>query len=170
MDKNTKMTIAISIAVIAIFFVSLSLMGKSKAKDLGDATNVATSTESTSTDSSKDAYKTNLPKSSEIAANNVSGLSVVDQLADDHVAFSGVNFEDDTWVAVYSDKNGEPSNLIGTGLFFGGITEGVSPVMRPTVSGSKYYVTLIKDNGDRVFSLNDDKPQVGAPIVSFIAK
>lgn len=170
MNKNTKITIAISASVIIIFFLSLSIFGKQKNVVPNDTNLNATSTFDVASSSTKETYILNVKKSSKIDANVTSGLSVKDQLADDYVSFYDVNFEDDTWVAVYEDKNGEPSNLIGTGLFFGGTAEGVSPLVRPTIAGSKYYVTLIKDNGDRVFNLLEDRPSLDAPIVSFIAK
>jgi hypothetical protein len=170
MDKNTKITIAISALVIAIFFLAMSFGGKSKEKTTDELSLNATTTKEEIIIDSKEAFTPVTKKASEIVMNKIEGLSVKDQLADEYVSFSGVNFEDDTWVAVYEDKNGEPSNLIGTGLFFGGITEGMSPVVRPTVKGLKYYVTLIKDNGDRVFNMAEDKPSKDSPIVSFIAK
>lgn len=168
MDKNTKITIAISVAVLVIFIGSLSFLGGKKSEDK-QAVEVATSTDSEISANDSKSFS-GLSNSDSILMNKTDGLSVVDQLADEYVAFSGVTFEDDTWVAVYEDKDGKPSNLIGTGLFFGGITEGVSPLLRGTVAGSKYYVTLIKDNGDRVFNITEDRPQASSPIVSFIAK
>lgn len=171
MDKNTKMTVAISMAVLAVFLGALAFRGGNKADQTESAATVATSTDATTTLSAvRGAGATGLPKQSEIPQNKTTGLSVVDQLADDTVAFSGVTIDEDTWVAVYDERNGEPAWMMGAGLIFKGTTEGVSPVLRNTVAGSRYYVTLIKDNGDRVFNLSEDRPVAGAPVVSFVAK
>ncbi len=170
MDKNTKKTIIISAAVIIIFVGALYAFGGNKGSKNENVESNATSTISTTTPEKVEIYSTGLNSGSKIVANKVDKLSVVDQLADEFVAFSGVDFDSDTWVLVYEDKNGEPGNLLGSGLFFSGTTEGVTPLLRKTEAGKKYYVTFVKDNGDRVFELTVDKPDVNSPTVSFFAK
>ncbi len=169
MDKNTKISVAIGVAVIAIFLGVLVISGGDKKEQPIETAPVATTTEDVVISPLTSAV-TGLPATAKIPANKTDGLSVVDQLADDHVAFSGVTITEDTWVVVYDDRNGEPSWVIGAGLFFGGVEEGVSPVMRKTEPGKRYYVTLIADNGDRVFDIKADRPAVDAKVVSFIAK
>lgn len=171
MDKNTKITVAISVAILTIFIGSLYVFGGKSSKKIDETNSSATSTVSTSTISDNGGiYTTGLKNASNVPTNKTEGLSVSDQLADDLVAFSGVDFSDDTWVLVYEDKNGEPSNLLGSGLFFPGTIEGQTPLLRKTVLGAKYYVSYVKDNGDRVFDIAADKPNIDSPVVSFIAK
>ncbi len=169
MDKNTKITAGISIAVIVIFITAIYAFGGKKSTDVNNLNLNATSTEQ-EVAATGTTYTTGLPISSIIPSNKASGLSVVDQLAGDLVAFSSVDFAEDTWVLVYEDKGGEPANLLGSGLFFAGTSEGETPLLRATEVGKKYYVTFVADNGDRVFELNTDKPSATAPVVSFVAK
>ncbi len=84
------------------------------------------------------------------------------QAAGTEVTVANVSVTNPTWVVVYEDNNGKPGNALGAGLFFspsqGGATSGTVTLLRGTVAGQSYLVGESLDNGDRVFSLQSDKP------------
>ena len=61
-----------------------------------------------------------------------------------------------TWIVVYESRNGVPGNALGAALFTPERTTGSVNLLRGTISGQTYFVGQQRDNGDRVFSLEND--------------
>ena len=93
------------------------------------------------------------PNSVTLAAQQQAGFAV---------AVSKVIVTQPTWLVVYEDHNGVPGNAIGAGLFFsasiGGNTSGTIQLLRATLPGQSYFVGQSLDDGDKIFSLQNDKP------------
>lgn len=88
------------------------------------------------------------------------------------VAISHVSVTRPTWVVVYESRGGQPGNALGASLFFDSTqSSGVVDLLRGTLPGQMYFVGESIDDGDRIFSLQNDKPvrdQSGNPLwVSF---
>lgn len=89
-------------------------------------------------------------------------FSAVAQPAGDSVAVTGLSLSQPTWVIVYESRGGKPGNILGAGLFFSGDAAASVPLMRATVAGQTYFVTEAIDNGDKLFSIKDEKPLTDA--------
>jgi hypothetical protein len=74
------------------------------------------------------------------------------------VAVSKASVSQPTWLVVYEDSNGAPGNAIGAALFFPGASSGTIELLRATLPGKSYFVGQSVDNGDKTFSLKNDKP------------
>ena len=74
------------------------------------------------------------------------------------VAISKMSVSEPTWLVVYEDHNGTPGNAIGAGLFFAGNTSGTVELLRATLPGQSYLVGESLDDGDKIFSIDNDKP------------
>jgi hypothetical protein len=98
---------------------------------------------------------------------------ITPQAAGTSVAVQKAIVSQPTWIVVYEDKDGEPGNALGAGLFFPEKQNGTVELLRATVSGRSYLVTKQVDNGDRKFSLHGDAflTEGGQPMwVSFKAQ
>lgn len=96
-------------------------------------------------------------KPSETTTSSGSGVTVTSpQSAGMQVEVSNFTASVPTWVIVYEDHNGQPGNVLGAGLFGIGPTSGMVELLRATTPGSTYYVSIAKDDGDRVFSMKSD--------------
>ena len=74
-----------------------------------------------------------------------------------------------TWVVVYENRGGVPGNVLGAGLFFARDTSGVIELLRGTLPGQTYFVGTAQDDGDRIYSMQNDKTerdQSGNPILT----
>lgn len=103
------------------------------------------------------------------------GLSVLDQAAGKTVLVTEVSVENISWVAIYEDKSGQPGSILGASKVKVGETSTLVELLRPegTLSGHKYYATVLEDNGDGEFSRLTDLPPFSPDkvvIVSFVAK
>lgn len=85
-------------------------------------------------------------------------IVVEDQNAGDWVLIERVMFKNTGWVVIREDLNGSPGNILGAQLFDSGEYQGVVDLLRDTTAGSIYYAMLAKDDGDRLFNLEKDKP------------
>ncbi len=90
------------------------------------------------------------------------------QTAGLQVAISHVSVTRPTWVVVYESRGGQPGNALGASLFFDSTqNSGVVDLLRGTLPGQMYFVGESIDDGDRIFSLQNDKPvrdQSGNPL------
>lgn len=89
-------------------------------------------------------------------------VSVFDQIAQDQVLVSGVVTSSPVWVAVHANRDGVPGNVFGARLVSASDTEIIVSLLRPTESGSMYYVVLQEDNGNNIYDLYLDKEIVDA--------
>ncbi len=130
----------------------------------GEVSTTATSTETTvTTDEASATPAEETPSVPAVTAAPVSttaSFSVAAQPAGDAVAVSNLSLTQPTWVVVYESRDGKPGNILGAGLFFAGDTTASVPLMRATVAGQTYFVTEMADNGDKLFSIKDEKPVV----------
>lgn len=89
-------------------------------------------------------------------------LVVMDQRAGQSVVIHSLNIAKPTWVVVYVSREGKPGNALGARLYSPADKKGSVGLLRNTEPGQTYVVGLSVDNGDRVFSLNADKPMPDA--------
>lgn len=87
-----------------------------------------------------------------------SAFSIVSpQAAGKSVAIEKASVAAPTWVVVYEDKDGKPGNALGAALFFPSRQTGTVELLRATTPGKNYLIARQVDNGDRKFSLKNDK-------------
>jgi hypothetical protein len=88
-------------------------------------------------------------------------VSVKDQSASDTVKLDSVTFGASGGWAVVHEMEGEfLGRALGARRFDVGTVVGEVPLLRNTVAGKLYQVVLYADNGDKEFSLVNDKPFV----------
>ena len=67
-----------------------------------------------------------------------------------------------TWVVIYEDHAGTPGNALGAELFLpqsqGTPQDGTVELLRATLPGQTYLAGELLDSGDKIFSLQSDKP------------
>jgi hypothetical protein len=86
-------------------------------------------------------------------------LSVSEQPFGDSVVISDLNLAETVWVTIYEDIDGELGNILGAGIFNAGSYKNEKiELLRNTEGDSKYYIKLLKDDGDRVFDQSKDLP------------
>lgn len=73
------------------------------------------------------------------------------------VTVAHVSVSQPTWVVVYESRGGQPGNALGAALMFPESKNGTVKLLRATQSGQTYFVGQSIDNGDRVFSLQEDE-------------
>lgn len=154
--RNTMHTQA---PMYASFFVAGIIIGVL----LGTATSGATSGEtSKAATSTAQAPAPSAASGSQGAQRTAAPVAVADQPAGLSVAIGAINIARPTWVVVYVSREGKPGNALGARLFFAGDKQGTVSLLRSTEAGQSYFVGLVVDNGDRVFSLSKDKPLADA--------
>ncbi len=151
-----------------------------KAKTVGEGEEAVNSTVSGATTSAESIInKENvgeapaLPASAEIPANKRIGLSVEDQAAGNTVLVSGFDVAENHWIAVYDGMDGTPGWILGASRIHAGDTSINIELLRATISGRKYYVAMLGDDGADSFSKKTDLPPLSPDkvlIASFIAK
>lgn len=72
------------------------------------------------------------------------------------VAVSSISVSVPTWVIIYENHNGQPGNALGASLFTAGKTSGVVDLLRGTLPGQMYIAGEEQDDGDHIFSLQND--------------
>ncbi len=75
-----------------------------------------------------------------------------------NVAVSNAVVSQPTWVVVYESRAGQPGNVLGAQMFFPGTTSGAVSLLRGTLPGQTYFVGESVDDGDHIFSVDNDKP------------
>jgi len=88
---------------------------------------------------------------------NISLSIASPQSAGNSVAVARAVVSAPTWVVIYENNNGAPGNALGAALFFPGTSSGSVELLRATAAGKTYLAAEQLDNGDRRFSLKDDK-------------
>lgn len=157
--------VVIVLALVVWGITALRHRSETVSSTASSTTEVATETtgadsESAATTQPQPTEETTVPAASTPAPASVSSasFSAPAQPAGTSVAVTGLSLSQPTWVIVYESRNGKPGNILGAGLFFAGDSAVSVPLMRGTVSGQTYYVTEAIDNGDKLFSLKDEKP------------
>src|SRR3989338_748980 len=88
---------------------------------------------------------------------NISLSIASPQSAGNSVAVARAVVSAPTWVVIYENNNGAPGYALGAALFFPGTSSGSVELLRATAAGKTYLAAEQLDNGDRRFSLKDDK-------------
>jgi hypothetical protein len=118
---------------------------------------VATSTAMTATSTSATGTTVDVNGSTIGSTNNTSVTLAPTEPAGFAVMVTNMTVSQPTWLVVYEDHNGTAGNAIGAGLFFPGQNSGTVQLLRATLPGQSYLVGQAIDNGDKTFSLADDK-------------
>ena len=86
-------------------------------------------------------------------------LVVTDQLAGGMVKIDSVSLTFNGWVVVRDTLASDPGWAMGAQRFdAGAYSGGQVELLRETMAGTKYYVSLYTDNGDRMFDHSVDLP------------
>ncbi|MFA5838471.1 MAG: hypothetical protein WC849_00835 [Candidatus Paceibacterota bacterium] len=87
-------------------------------------------------------------------------ISVKNQPFGNIVVISELELKETVWVTIYESlEDGELGNILGAGVFDKGSYKNASiELLRGTEGESKYYVKLLKDDGDRTFDHTKDLP------------
>jgi len=162
-----------------------ALIGWGFTSSNGGTSTTASSTVETASSTSTGASntQTSTSGSSQSGAVNLAGSSVGSsgaialaptESAGFAVAVTKISVSQPTWLVVYEDNNGTPGNAIGAGLFFPESTSGTIELLRATLPGKSYFVGQSLDDGDKIFSTQNDKPirdSKGNPLFTeFVAK
>jgi hypothetical protein len=110
-----------------------------------------------------------------VPENSRVGITVNNQFAAKFVSVDWVSVATSSWVAVYEEKEGKPDSILGAQKVKVGDTRAVVELLRPegTLSGRKYFVAVLPDNGDGVFDRLTDLPPFSPDkvvIVSFLTQ
>ncbi len=86
-------------------------------------------------------------------------VSTSDQLAGDRVTIDTITLARSGWAVVHESEEGVPLNALGAQRFDAGEYANVYvDLLRNTEFENVYFVILYDDNGDGLFSLEDDMP------------
>ncbi|MBI2618427.1 hypothetical protein HYW58_03185 [Candidatus Kaiserbacteria bacterium] len=85
-------------------------------------------------------------------------ITVRNQNAGTRVVVDNIILEEDGWVVIHEGTVSQIGNALGAARFDKGEHSGVVELLRSTVSGEMYRAVLYRDNGDRIFSLDNDFP------------
>jgi len=87
-------------------------------------------------------------------------ISVKNQPFGNSVVVENLELKETVWVTIYESlENGELGNILGAGVFDKGSYKNTDiELLRGTEGESKYYVKLLKDDGDRTFDQTKDLP------------
>ena len=84
-------------------------------------------------------------------------ILATDQTAGGTAVISQVVAAEPVWVAVREERNGGLGNILGVKRILAGThTQVAVELLRPTVSGKKYFVALHHDAGDPAFNYRED--------------
>ncbi len=98
-------------------------------------------------------------ETNESTESNFDYIKVSDQKAGKEVNVAYANAEFPFWLVVHAEKDGKIWNALGARRKEAGEHTGVVvPLLASTKSGSRYWVVLYKDNGDKNFDLKTDFP------------
>lgn len=126
------------------------------------ATSTTTTKTSTSGTTGSSAVGSNIGVTSSgaiTAASNADLTVPSPQDAGFQVAIANASVSAPTWVVVYDNVNGVPGGkALGAMVFFPTTRSGAIELLRGTLPGGKYFVGELLDDGDFVFSTQNDKP------------
>ena len=129
-----------------------------------------TTTPEISTEESQMPSEDSLTNESVTEAEESESVSVSDQAAGDMVIGVDATLETDGWIVVHEEQDGRIGNALGAVRRDVGTHENVSiPLLRGTTIGSRYWIVLYSDDGDRQFNLETDfalRDTQGDPIIS----
>jgi hypothetical protein len=86
-------------------------------------------------------------------------IDVRDQRAGERVTIAAATLTVDGWIVIHEENSGLVGNALGAVRRDTGTYQDVEiPLLRATRAGSRYWVILYSDNGDRQFGLGEDFP------------
>lgn len=170
-DDSSGRVIGIIVGIVVVFALAAWGIAALHNRSTGSPAAMSTSSETSTMATSGSAAMTEESSttvaetsgSSTAAAPVVSGANNTfsapsPQDAGTAIAINSMSLSAPTWIIVYESHNGVPGNILGAGLFFPGDTSGNVQLLRATTSGQTYLVTAAVDNGDKLFSIKDEKP------------
>jgi len=163
MSENNKLLITAIISLIIGFGIAWLIFGEDTQKVSVKDGDLTQQEESTTDDSVLDSDII-IPVGEQ--ASEISSLVVEDQAPGKVVVLKEANLNGEAWIAVREDLEGTPGNILGAKYVSESSEEVEIPLLRGTVEGGKYYVSIFQDNGDREFDHNSDL-EVVSTMVSF---
>ena len=150
--KKTIIIVVVALAFVALAVLVFNATNKTSSSDDASATSTAarqgTTTATTATKSVATPVTTTMTNNSlVITSPQDAGLQV---------AVSNVTVSVPTWVVVYENHNGQPGNALGAALFTADRTSGVVDLLRGTLPGQTYIAGEAQDDGDHIFSMQND--------------
>jgi hypothetical protein len=118
------------------------------------------------------AHASMLPLAPSIPMNSRLGITVTDQKAGSVVSVDSLDVSESHWVAVYDERDGQPGWILGASRVRAGDTSTQVELLRPTVTGSRYYAAILSDDGSDTFDRQTDLPPLSPDkvvIVGFAA-
>jgi len=143
-----------------------------------DAVNVATTpsgteaADTTLATTTTEVKHVELPVPPSIPSNTRVGLAVADQSAGEAVTVTDLSVTGAQWVAIYDERDGKPSWILGAARVREGDTVAVVHLLRPTQAGATYYAAILNDDGDETFNRLTDLPPMSpnkVVVVKFMA-
>jgi len=123
----------------------------------------------TTTTGSTSSSNTTVGAGTQVTTANSGALAVSSmQAAGVTVAVSNISVNVPTWVVILDSVNGKPGNALGAQMFFPGEKSGTIELLRATVSGKSYFAAEYIDDGDHVYSKQNDAQVTtvtGAPLL-----
>ncbi|MCK5096033.1 MAG: hypothetical protein KAR24_01620 [Candidatus Pacebacteria bacterium] len=83
-------------------------------------------------------------------------ISVIDQEAGNIVHVSQAVLENEAWVAIREDRDGQLGNILGAYRYPAGTNSGSVELLRGTEKGNIYYAVIYIDDGDKDFDFKKD--------------
>lgn len=156
--SNSKKTIGIVVAVVVLVALAVWIFKGTREDIAPSSDSVATSTLDTVAKKETTTTATSIkPVATPILTTTTSSLVIASpQDAGLQVAVSNITVSALTWVVIYENHNGQPGNALGAALFSADKTSGVVDLLRGTLPGQTYIVGEARDDGDRIFSLQND--------------
>ena len=96
------------------------------------------------------------------AQNTQTGRIIVStQVAGNMVVVDHAELVADGWIAVHEENNDSIGNVLGAARKDEGTHTNIEvPLLRSTISNTRYWVVLYIDDGDRLFNLATDAPEL----------
>ena len=90
---------------------------------------------------------------------SANSVTVTDQLAGFSATVDRVSLDQDGWIVIYSDRDGQPASRLGASRRDSGEYENVIvELLTNTEEGEMYYAMIHADDGDREFDHTRDLP------------
>ncbi|MDO8517702.1 MAG: hypothetical protein Q7S26_00205 [bacterium] len=155
---SSKKTIGIVIAVVVLVALAVWVFKGTREDSVPASDSTATSTSDTAATQETTTPSTSIkPVATPVTTTTTSSLVIVSpQDAGLQVAVSNITVSVLTWVVIYENHNGQPGNALGASLFSADKTSGVVDLLRGTLPGQTYIAGEAQDDGDHIFSLQND--------------
>lgn len=90
----------------------------------------------------------------------VTDIIVATQIPGDVILVQKLTMNQDGWIAVHDDQNGQPGRILGANyLPAGSYQNQMVSLLRGITDGGSYFAIIHDDNGDKIFDYKTDLPR-----------